>query len=357
MLPFITHEMGHIVLDKEQDQSVLCKLKKIFYKDDELKDIIKENDSIIDEILSDIFALLLHGDAYVIAQAHELLGKNFVYQFYTQIEENPVNIIDFALKDDIKFTEALIRLLVIIDISNIFAIRENPKRSIEEIKDILEWLIPPLNAQNDDYTLNIIEMLEKNSNNLGNIYKQYNLIKTYRDFHYKITLLPNRIAYIINNKLDEILSLFNQIANEQTDIKLKNYKLKNYKDTYNELVESRFNNFDNDYEESKIESKNKIREIILKKDNVIEGSGNLGKPYELTYFKVRTDSFGDNKSYSEGISKSLKDEYKSMFFKILLFLMIEIFLKLPPSEIPFALSKYFNIPSSLLPSYKPGETT
>ena len=219
MLPFITHEMGHIVLDKEQNGSALYELKKLFYEDDELKDIIKENDSIIDEILSDIFALLLHGDAYIIAQTHELLGKNFVYQFYTQIEKNPVNIIDFALKDNIKFTEALIRLLVIIDISNIFASREKSqdgdkesKSPIEEIKDILEWLIPPLNVQNDDYTLNIIEMLEKNSNNLGNIYKQYNLIKTYRDFHYKITLLPNRIAYIINNKIGKILNLFNQIA-------------------------------------------------------------------------------------------------------------------------------------------------
>lgn len=320
MLPIITHEMGHIILE-DTKSTELKKLKEIFINSNDIETVFKDNESFLDEILSDIFAYLHHGSAYIISVTHELLGLGFSYQFYSKNKDEPISINPIDLEEQ-KFLEALIRLKILISFSTVWSIEDNS--IIKNLKNILDWII--LEIAPNDYETNIIKALKETENNpntnLAKIYHSfYNLDKEYIDFHYAITNYTqviekvfkdneNKVFKIIKNILEKIEPKKSFFTFKQSS---KQNKLLLYKESFNELANSRIYLLENDdIDKIKIEFKNKFRKIILTEEEVLSNQDNeLGSAYELVMFKTRMDRFKEG-DYINTLSNEIKKMHNTV---------------------------------------------
>jgi hypothetical protein len=325
MLPIITHEMGHIILENGKFTE-LNKIKDIFINSSDIKTVFKDNESFLDEILSDIFAYLHHGSAYIISATHELLGLGFSYQFYSKNKNEPISINPIDIEEQ-KFIEALVRLKVLI----FFSIEDNP--IIEELKNILHWII--LEIAPNNYETNIVRALKETKNNantsLAKIYHYfYNLDKEYIDFHYAITNYTQAIEKVLKDNENQVFKKLETILlridpSQKKYISQKNKKLNKlylYKESFNNLSDDRITLLtkDNHLESIQIEFKNKLRKIILTKEDVLNNNAenkDIGSAYELVMFKTRMDRFEQNKQEKNYI-KILSDEIKKMHHTVLI---------------------------------------
>ena len=326
MLPIITHEMGHIILESSKSTE-FKKLQNIFKNSEDIEIVFKDNKSFLDEILADIFAYIYHGSAYIIAVSHELLGLNFSDQFYSKNKNDPVSInpINF---EDIKFLEALVRLKILIFISTVFAIENNS--IIDDLKKILDWLI--LEVEPNEYESTIIKTLketEKKQNiNLAKIYHCfYDLDTEYIDFHYDVTKYTQAIEKVFDENQNLVFKIIGNII-ERIEPKKKLFILKEpskrnklflYKESFDELSNSRINllNCNNDFDTVEIEFKNKFRKIILEKDGVLTPNEEIGSAYELVMFKTRMDRFNQNdniedKDYIKVLGDEIKEQHNTV---------------------------------------------
>lgn len=330
MLPIITHEMGHIVLDyKNNNQSKLLELKNIFLKSDDIKKVFKGNETFLDEILSDVFALLHHDEAYIISLAHELLGIMFSSQFYSQNKNDPVSIHPLDLEDQ-KFLEGIIRLLTLIAIYNKLKLQHATdqdisieEKTIKDIQKILTWLIIGININYDsNYEKSILKKLQeidntKEGNSLAKIYHSfYGLTDEYINFHYSITKYTDVVIKTFNDSTDSIITIISEINEKIERLSQNTNRLGLYKDVFQELINERMNllNVSTLYE-AEIEFKNKFRRLILKKDGVLKEENEKGSAYELSMFKTRMDRFNnltDEKTYLDILSDEIKKAHESV---------------------------------------------
>ncbi len=326
MLPIITHEIGHVILDYKKT-TALKELKEILQNSDDIKKIFEDKEGFLDEILSDIFAFIHHGEAYLIAVTHELLGMKFSDQFYSKNKNEPVAINPIDL-DKPKFLEALIRLKILISLSA----EGNP--IINELKEILNWII--LEIEPNEYEANIIKALKATKNkqktNLAKIYHHfYNLDQEYIDFHYTITKYTQVIEKELANE-NRVLKIIEKII-KRIDTKEKNYffwkktppqqnKLFLYKESFNDLSKDRINLLikNDDLEKIQIELKNKLRKIILTKEDVLVNHENkdIGSAYELVMFKTRMDRFDQKEGIGQNYIEILSNEIKKTHNTILI---------------------------------------
>lgn len=322
MLPIITHEMGHIVLDdiaeKSNAETQLTILKDIFKNSDKVKDIFKDSDSFLDEILADIFAYIHHGEAYIASVSHELLGQGFSKQFYSQDKNNPSSIQPIDMEEP-RFFEPLIRLkvLVMLTILNY----EEPTEFTKNLEKILDWLIIDIGEKvNIEDKLKEVEKTDI-KNSLGKIYHvYYGLTHEYINFYDKVMPCISAIGQAMEENLNPIglaIQRFNTRVNESEGLKL-------YMDVFNELAEDRIKllNDNVDFQETKIEFKNKMRKLILEKEKAlnINDKSELGSAYELVMFKTRMDGFRypdeegqvAHKNYIEMLSDEIRDRHNTI---------------------------------------------
>lgn len=342
LLPTITHELGHILL-QSKNNNLIKDIKGIFKENKEINDFFTNDgeDSFLDEIICDMLGYIVHGKSYLMVMVHELLGKDFSRNFLNENNKLAIKPIDIYNK---QFTESLIRIFLILEFQTMFDNEEkkDDKIEIEEIKKIINHLITPLNY-NIEYKQNLNKTLQKLSSSMDDIEPSLaylytviypNLMQNYKNFHLTIS---ESIFLIYENSLFDIKSLgekLTEIINSLDNNKIKKlrwlkltlikipynfiiskindklFKLKNtltFPEIFNILYSNRIESINYSI------SKNRFRELILDTDNLKkiskERNDKIGKPYELTLFKTRTDVYKNQDDYFDILSKSIDSLY------------------------------------------------
>ena len=312
LLPIITHELGHIALEKKDSSlsKIQVYLSELIKKED-VSHYKYYDDDFLKELSSDIFAYTLHGYPYLIILCHELLGEDFSNQFYNETL-NDISISPIA-DNNIKLFISLIRIKTLLDFIELYDSEyaytkltnnnsnnnSNSQQIVKEINDILNYLILPINDTKKSYDEQIREQLydlstsKSDGSKIKSLAELYavsypGLTQDYINFHDDIVYIP----YLLfkSKYFDETLSkkILHEISSIQGKAEEDN-SISKFENIFTKLTEVRNDNLDCSV------SKNKFRQLLLSK--------NENKPYELTLYKTRTDS---SQSYFEDVKTEIE---------------------------------------------------
>ena len=327
LLTAMSHELGHIII-KQEDKGELRELYENFenfiikIKKQALYGINDDSSSFLDEIISDFFAYMTLGDSYLLTMAHELLGKGFSRQFYKHGSSDKMDSdIRFGeLGDDLTTIESLARLKILIGFRLIDKKRDDILNEVvNEIIDVVDHIVPQMDFDKDSDNIRD-HYTKQNIINALNQYNKYNsllkyyakdypcLLTEYKEFHASVfNLVYTSIKHIGDTDIifrDAIAPLAQKLENKS--------EIQDFKKIFIKLWKIRLKLLDHSI------TKNLFRKEILSSG---QNSGQRidGTPYELTFFKTRTDAYKEEKTYKKLIEKLTDDisvyHHNNQYFK------------------------------------------
>lgn len=315
LIPALTHEIGHIVIEEDDDIKKEFQKKLYGYLVDKINldkkiqfifsKYIIDNDSIqnyflIDhwtqEIISDIISLLYHGDAYLLTFAHSFLGYYFSDTFgRAEKYKNKIEIAPWIFNANRDST--FIRLAVLIETRKIIKSSNNYELYGKNIFDFKSEIIDEI-----EEIINSIYLINGKYSNHQTIKNYYNNWHNYLD-GFKIVedfilfIFSNIKTFLEDNQnlLHKLIDRFTNKTNDEESINTK--KLPKY---FKDLWVKRFDG--NYLYENKVPHKYELRkkihrETIIKIYNEIykqkEDYLDIIKPYVLTFYKYKIDHLSD----------------------------------------------------------------
>lgn len=327
-LPAITHELMHICLETNSAKKIDF-MKTVFEMKNEMtKEFekttyknahIKTSNKLVDEIISDYFAYLLHGNSYIITLFHLLIGKEFEDSF------GNFNIAPMTFR--LKREWIVIRLKVLTEIS-LISYNLDPTTNdddeelllyINTIRKIVEDIYPDDNDKS------------RNNSSLYKIYSEYhhNYFDEYLDVNETyVNFLVKKSVDTIANFDRNLINLLSKIIKELEKDSLKdspnfysylpldkldfNKLWANYIKNLKNITTKDLNNND----EVLYNTKHDFRKIMFKdsvyKKNIFKFQ--IGKSFELKYYKINIESmkdFMDNRdsdNYNNEIIKFINEK-------------------------------------------------
>lgn len=310
LLPTITHELGHILLESKNSNPIKD-IKNIFKKNLKINDFFINDgtDGFLDEIICDMLGYIVHDTTYLIVMVHELLGIDFSQNFLNDAGHISIQPISINNK---RFNEALIRISLILEFES--WIHENKNITItKEIKKIMSHLIIPLSKESNnlDSTEELNKCLQRLIIDNKSIEPQMayiytviypNLIQSYKNFH--STIYESILLIYQNSSFNNGLKSLSEKIFEVNKIVDSESKNLNFPEIFKKLYSNRI-----DHISSSI-TKNQFRELILNTDKLKENElDKIGKPYELTLFKTRTDAYKGQEDYFNTLTENINTLY------------------------------------------------
>ena len=233
-LPNLTHELGHIIINEQNNNNYNVLKEAINSIDLEQFGFDRDDiNTLSEEIIADLLSLVYHGDSYIFSFLHKKLGLNLHNLFKVNQDiynrDNIIKLSNIDIQDsflispiriDIKRDFIFIRFKILLYFREFYLkeyatnnkvnrFREENKKYINEIDNLLNSIY---NLDNFNY---------KDSYSLNNIYENFhNYLEDYKNTFEFIKYLYNNIIGVIHKNKD---ILFN-ILNEQIDIFYNNKK-------------------------------------------------------------------------------------------------------------------------------------
>jgi len=304
LIPALTHEMSHLALAKDEEyKSNLEKIVNSIKNKVENSNIlfIFKNKKIprnfiefkINEILADVLSLLHHGNSYIFTMSHELLGYYFASTFSYSEHTNSINIASWNFNE--KRDSAFIRLSVLLYVQSLL---EGVHSEIECDKMLFNT-----NTSELKELKKILKVIYSENEIVGKSFKDYyqgwhNYIDDFKELETFIIFFINSVNEELKYRKDWLYEILKKtkkydstIMSESSDIKLPKY--------YNDLWEIRFENLNKNLSTHKYELRKKIHfntltELSKKKLLDLKNV----KPFILTFYKYKIDSFSKNKDKS-----------------------------------------------------------
>ena len=330
LIPLLVHEVGHIVVEKNEQYRQLKKNieKSVFAYP---LDLLKEK-TLVDEILSDFFAFEQHGEAYICALFYNTIYENFDLLYYDILNNATYAPDPNPDTDPIsrKSFEIFVRLRCLIEIYEEGIDAEDKdealKKHIDEIKNFMKYFY-----SDDQESLRATD--DKKEYSLGYIYKEHYpaLYKRYIDVCSDYSTMYKNIA-------NHVMEAMTKTDEQQLDEEKSNYGLVN-EGANNDCIfpkeiaidyEIIFKNIWKDHiETNSWEHPNILRKYILKQFDLFSPSSPVNRgqhctqvneelmPYELTFYKFRSDTKTNYKKAIEGYQNTIffanNTEYRVTF--------------------------------------------
>ena len=323
LLPNLTHEIGHYIINSNRNkniQDIIYKQIKKTFTIQELYHLDSQRlpEQLSKEMVADVIAYLHHGNSYLFALSHKLIGLDLSLTFATKDMKLTFDLLDISNLDidnsyyiapykfNFKRDTVFIRLYVLVKLRNIIEEVYDSKYKekfiyckdkVDEIEDLLKSMYSFDNT-------NIENSLSEIYDNYSNYQEDYlNTRKVVKKVSEQILLVfQNNISYLSdifkdkkkssneNNMYQNILSIFLKKDKEETISENICENTIEQPKHFNHFWQNRFKNLEEEKISHRMIYRKKLHASLIEKlmkEGLLDKT-NL-KPYSMVFTKFRLD--------------------------------------------------------------------